>query len=100
VPVTPRVIERAFAKARDRVEGLPEGYRFHDLRHYLASLLIASGLGVKVAQARLRHTSAKTTLDTYAHLWPDSDDTSRRALEGAFLTRSAGQMRTTGEGVS
>jgi integrase len=49
------------------------GFRFHDLRHYFASLLIASGADVKVVQARLRHASAKTTLDTYGHLWPDSD---------------------------
>lgn len=34
------------------------------LRHYNASLLISSGADVKVAQARLRHASAKTTLDT------------------------------------
>ena len=36
----------------------------------MASLLIASGADVKVVQARLRHASAKTTLDTYGHLWP------------------------------
>ncbi|MDP4506179.1 tyrosine-type recombinase/integrase [Nonomuraea turcica] len=30
----------------------------HDLRHYLVSLLIASGADVKVVQARLRHASA------------------------------------------
>ncbi len=29
--------------ARARVEGLPEGFRFHDLRQYFASLLIGSG---------------------------------------------------------
>ncbi|MDQ3480986.1 MAG: tyrosine-type recombinase/integrase [Actinomycetota bacterium] len=40
----------------------------HDFRNYFASLLIASGLDVKVVQARLRHASAKTTLDTYGHL--------------------------------
>ncbi len=34
------------------------------LRHYYASLLISSGADVKVVQARLRHASAKTTLDT------------------------------------
>ena len=53
------------------VPGLPPDFRFHDLRHYFASLLIASGADVKVVQARLRHASAKTTLDTYGHLWPD-----------------------------
>ena len=31
------------------------GARFHDLRHFYASLLISSGLDVKVVQARLRH---------------------------------------------
>ena len=50
------------------------------LRHYFASLLIASGLDVKVVQARLRHASAKTTLDTYGHLWPDKDESSRAAV--------------------
>ena len=42
----------------------PRTFRFHDLRHYLASLFIGSGLDVKVVQHRLRHGSAKTTLDT------------------------------------
>jgi integrase len=54
--------ERAVRAARREVDGLPEDYRFHDLRHYLASLLIASGLDVQVVQHRLRHGSAKTTL--------------------------------------
>ena len=42
--------------------GLPEGFRFQDLRQYYASMLIAAGLDVKVVQARLRHASATTTL--------------------------------------
>lgn len=69
---TPWAIERAMRVARGSVEGLPAGFRFHDLRHYLASLLIGQGLDVKVVQERLRHASAKTTLDTYGHMWPDS----------------------------
>ena len=36
-----------------------------------STMLISKGLDVKVVQARLRHASAKTTLDTYGHLWPD-----------------------------
>ena len=56
-----------YLAARAQVPGLPEGFRFHD-RHYYASLLISSGLDVKVVQARLRHAFAKTTLDAYGHL--------------------------------
>jgi integrase len=85
-PAGPWTIERAIRAAREQV-GLPEGFRFHDLRHYFASLLIASGLDVKVVQARLRHASAKTTLDTYGHLWPDRDDTSRAAVAAVYRSR-------------
>jgi len=55
--------------------------RFHDLRHYYASLLIRHGESVKVVQARLGHASASETLDTYAHLWPDSEDRTRQAVD-------------------
>ena len=81
--------------ARTRIDDLPDGFRFHDLRHYLASLLIAFGLDVKVVQARLRHASAKTTLDTYGHLWSDSDESARAAV-GAVLTALVDSVRTRG----
>ena len=61
-----------------------EGFTPHDLRHYAASVLIDQGASVKAVQRHLGHASATTTLDTYAHLWPDSDDVTRRAL-GAGL---------------
>lgn len=48
--------------------------------HHLASLLIASGADIKTVQARMRHASAKTTLDTYGHLWPDADESTRSAI--------------------
>jgi integrase len=44
-------------------------------------------------QARLRHASAKTTLDTYGHLWPDADESTRAAV-GAVLTARADSLRT------
>lgn len=74
--------------ARAEVAGLATAFRFQDLRHYLASLLIASGADVKTVQARLRHASAKTTLDTYAHLWPDADESTRTAVDAALATRT------------
>jgi integrase len=86
--IGPWRLERAIRKARDAVDGLPEGFRYHDLRHYLASLLIASGADVKKVQARMRHASAKTTLDVYGHLWPDTDETTNAALEAVFAART------------
>ena len=90
----PWQLQRAFRAARAQVQGLPEGFRFHDLRHYYASLLISKGLDVKVVQARLRHASAKTTLDTYGHLWPDSDETTRAAISGVMTTRNGNPAAT------
>ncbi|MER7817688.1 tyrosine-type recombinase/integrase [Streptomyces sp. NPDC096153] len=40
-------------RIRKKVDGLPETFRFHDLRHFFASLLIASGSDAKVVQRRL-----------------------------------------------
>jgi len=87
-PAGPWVIERGLRAARARVDGLPEGFRMHDLRHYFASLLIASGLDVKNVQTRMRHSSAVTTLDLYAHLWPDSDESTRAVVAGVLTTRA------------
>jgi hypothetical protein len=59
----------------------------------IPSLLIASGADVKVVQARLRHASAETTLDTYGHLWPDADESARGAV-GVVLAARADYLRT------
>ena len=84
----PWQLQRAFRAARAQVTDLPDGFRFHDLRHYFASLLIAAGLDVKkVVQTRMRQASGKTTLDVYGHLWPDSDDSTRAAISGVIAAR-------------
>ena len=62
--------------------------RLFDRIRTLLITSIASGLDVKVVQARLRHASAKTTLDTYGHLWPDRDDTSRAAVAAVYKERT------------
>ncbi len=71
-----------------RRAGLPPGTRFHDLRHHYASLLIRHAESVKVVQARLGHASAAETLDTYSHLWPDSEDRTRAAVDGVLGTET------------
>jgi integrase len=71
-------------RAAVRAAGAPDGTGFHALRHFYASLLIRHGQSVKVVQARLGHASAAETLDTYSHLWPDSEDWTRAAVDEAF----------------
>jgi integrase len=74
---------------------LPTGATFHDLRHFYASLLIAHGCSVKAVQRRLGHQSGMETLDTYSHLWPDSDDETREAVDailGLACTRLAQRL--------
>lgn len=58
----------------------------HQLRHHYASLLIEHGESVKVVQQRLGHASATETLDTYSHLWPESEESTRAAVETAYLS--------------
>jgi len=69
------------------------GVTMHALRHFYASLLIRHGESVKTVQARLGHASAAETLDTYSHLWPDSDDRTRVAVD-SVLRRVADSVRT------
>lgn len=82
-------IWRPVAKAA----GLPAGTGFHALRHYYASLLIRHGESVKTVQARLGRGSASETLDTYSHLWPDSADRTRQAVD-LVLLNLADSVRT------
>lgn len=61
--------------------GLPT-VRLHDLRHFYASGLIASGCDVVTVQRALGHANATTTLNTYSHLWPTAEDRTRKAAGG------------------
>jgi len=54
------------------------------LRHTYASGLIAQGLHPRVIQARLGHASISETMDTYGHLFPDSDAETADALDRLF----------------
>jgi len=87
-PCTPWDLQDAVRTARAEVDGLPEGFHYHDLRHYFASLLIGSGADVKVVQKRLRHASAMTTLNTYGHMWPDADESARTAVGVVLAARA------------
>lgn len=75
---------------------LPAGTGMHALRHFYASLLIRHRESVKVVQSRLGHANAAETLNTYSHLWPDSDDRTREAVDAVL---SPPLVREKSEGV-
>jgi len=72
---------------------LPKGTRFHDLRHFYASTLIAASLNPKMIQARLGHATITETMDTYGHLFPDAEDVGRGAIDAIFAVAATEQRR-------
>jgi len=68
-------------KTRASVRG---DLRFHDLRHTCATLLLSEGVNVKVVSELLGHASVTITLNTYAHVLPDMQDSAADAMEAAL----------------
>jgi len=60
--------------------------RLHDLRHTVASLMLARNVPAKVVQERLGHSSVMVTLDIYSHVSPgmqrDAAEDLARAIAG------------------
>jgi integrase len=48
-------------------------YRFHDLRHFSVTTLIAGGVDIRTVAERHGHARATMTLDRYAHALPERD---------------------------
>ncbi len=69
----------------DRV-GLPR-IRLHDLRHTMATLMLAQGVHPKVVQERLGHASISITLDTYSAVIPGLQREAARLIEAVTAAR-------------
>ncbi|CAM5229557.1 tyrosine-type recombinase/integrase [Streptomyces tanashiensis] len=69
--------------------GIAKGTEPHSLRHHYASLLIKHGESVKTVSERLGHTNPAMTLNIYTHLWPDSEERTRAAVDKAYADRPA-----------
>jgi integrase len=52
---------------------MPPGFRFHDMRHSHASILLSQGASLKAVSQRLGHANAALTLRIYAHVMPGDD---------------------------
>lgn len=64
-----------------RRDVLPDGLRFHDLRHSVASLLLSAGQSLRAVSQRLGHADPALTLRLYTHCLPGDDEQLSAALE-------------------
>jgi integrase len=62
----------------------PRHQKLLDRNRTLLVTSIDGGESVTVVADRMGHKNATETLHTYSHLWPSSDDKTRRVLETAF----------------
>jgi integrase len=84
-------IEKAEANRRKiDVEDLPVSerwpFRFHDLRHFSVTTLIAAGIDVRTVAQRHGHAQTTMTLNRYAHALPERDRAAAGIL-GKALSR-------------
>jgi hypothetical protein len=71
---------------------LDENFKFHDLRHTYATLLLLAGVNVKIVQERLGHSTITMTLDTYSHLMPGMQDIAQTHCREYSLARKVSRL--------
>jgi integrase len=74
--ITKRSFKRYLVKA-----GISRETRLHDLRHTAATLLLASGVNVKVVSEMLGHSNVSITLNICAHVLPHMQQSAVNAME-------------------
>ena len=89
-PRTPNSLSRAFhrlcqtmaveAKATHPLRGESWDFRFHDLRHWSATQMVAQGKDPRTVASRLGHSDPAITLRTYSHALEARDRDAAEAL--------------------
>jgi integrase len=85
-PWHPNWVTKRFIAWR-RAAGL-EVFRLHDLRHFMATQMLAAGVPIVTVSQRLNHARASTTLNVYAHAIPGGDRAAAETL-AAILSGDA-----------
>jgi hypothetical protein len=73
-------------------------FRFHDLRHTFASLLIAQGEHPKYIQVQMGHSSINVTMDTYGHLMNTVNQESAKRLDLTVFEKNGDFLETFSDG--
>lgn len=58
--------------------------RFHDLRHYNATMMLRYGVADKVAAGRLGHAQVSTTREIYQHVLEDMDTNAANIIDEVY----------------
>lgn len=77
-PWLPNHVTKRFIAARTKAGLGP--FRLHDLRHFMATQMLAAGVPIATVAQRLSHARASTTLNVYAHAVPGGDRTAAKGL--------------------
>jgi len=78
-PWAPNSLRQSFKRLCERA-GL-QGLRFHDLRHWNATMLLRAGVDPGTTAKQLGHSRVQTTLDIYSHVLPDMQRAAANAID-------------------
>ena len=65
--------------------GIPKGFNIHSMRHTHATLLLKHGVKPNVVADRLGHSNATVTLNIYAHVLENMEDTAPNTWQDILL---------------
>jgi integrase len=82
-PMHPESLSSLFVRQAKRAGLSP--IRLHDLRHSVASILLAKGVHPKVVSEQLGHATIALTLDTYSHVIPSLQQEAAGVIAAAVL---------------
>ena len=81
-PIDPDFFDALFEKVRTKAK--MTDVRFHDLRHFFASMLIAQGENPKYICDQLGQSSVQVTFDIYGHLFPTARQEAAQKFQEAM----------------
>ena len=82
-PLLPDSVSQAWVRMLRRAN--LKHFRFHDIRHTHASLLLKQNVHPKVVQERLGHATISTTLDLYSHVAPGLQEAAAVRFDEAIV---------------
>jgi integrase len=83
-PLHPDSWTKAFRRLVDRVDGIPAGTRLHDVRHAVATMMLAEGVHPAIASAVLGHANPAFTMSVYQHVLDGMTDQAADAVQRAL----------------